>query len=176
MSAEARGQAHSDGDYCRIAADVGLGRGVVIHAFVNLYGCLIGDETRIGTFVEIQKNARIGERCKISSHTFICEGVCLEDEVFVGHNVTFINDLDPRAVTAAGRLQGDDDWRMVPTLVERGAAIGSGAVIMGGVKIGAGALVGAGSVVLRDVPPAEVWAGNPARFIRKREADEGSLS
>jgi acetyltransferase-like isoleucine patch superfamily enzyme len=151
----------------RIAPDVTLGRDVALHGFVNLYGCRIGDETRIGTFVEVQKGAAIGARCKVSSHTFICEGVTIEDEVFVGHGVVFINDLDPRA-TADGRPQAERDWSVVPTRVCRGASIGSGAVILGGVTIGAGALVGAGAVVTRDVPPNVVVAGNPARFLRNR--------
>jgi acetyltransferase-like isoleucine patch superfamily enzyme len=138
-----------------------------LNAFVNLYGCRIGDDTRIGTFVEIQKNAVIGARCKIQSHTFICEGVTIEDEVFVGHGVMFINDLDPRA-TADGRLQTEADWRVVSTRVGRGASIGSGAVILAGVTIGAGALVGAGAVVTRDVEPGMVVAGVPARLLRPR--------
>jgi UDP-2-acetamido-3-amino-2,3-dideoxy-glucuronate N-acetyltransferase len=134
---------------------------------VNLYGCRIGDDTRIGSFVEIQKNAVIGARCKISSHTFVCEGVTIEDEVFVGHGVMFINDLDPRA-TADGKLQTDADWKVVPTRVCKGASIGSGAVIMGGITIGAGALVGAGAVVTHDVESGTVVAGCPARLLRKR--------
>jgi acetyltransferase-like isoleucine patch superfamily enzyme len=140
---------------------------VVIHhpELVNLYGCTIGDETKIGTFVEIQKNVVIGRRCKVSSHTFICEGVTVEDEVFVGHGVVFINDRHPRA-TAGGRLQSEADWRVVPTRVRRGASIGSGAVILCGVTIGAGALVGAGAVVTRDVPDGAVVAGVPARLQR----------
>jgi acetyltransferase-like isoleucine patch superfamily enzyme len=139
-----------------------------MHAFVNLYGCRIGDDTRIGTFVEIQKNAAIGARCKISSHTFICEGVTIEDEVFVGHGVIFINDPDPRA-TANGRPQSEADWQVVPTRVCRGASIGSGAVILAGVTIGEGALVGAGAVVTRDVPAGAVVVGNPARLLRMRQ-------
>lgn len=138
-----------------------------MHCFVNLYGCQIGDDTRIGAFVEIQKNTTIGARCKISSHSFICEGVAIEDEVFVGHGVVFINDPDPRAASN-GRPQTDADWRMVLTRVCRGASIGSGAVILGGVTIGAGALVGAGAVVTRDVSPGDVVVGNPARFLRPR--------
>jgi len=156
------------GEFVRIAPDVQLGRDVAIYAFVNLYGCRIGDETRIGTFVEVQKNAVIGARCKIQSHTFICEGVTIEDEVFVGHGVMFINDHDPRA-TRDGRLQGEADWQMRPTRVCRGASIGSGAVILGGVTIGAGALIGAGAVVTRDVEPGAVVAGVPARLLRRRE-------
>jgi len=150
----------------RIAPDVKLGRGVRIFAFTNLYGCEIGDDVRIGTFVEIQKGARIGNRCKISSHTFICEGVTLEDEVFIGHNVTFINDLLPRATNDDGGLQSEADWKCVPTVVKRGASIGSGATLLCGVTIGAGAVIGAGSVVTRDVPPRAVVAGNPARVLR----------
>jgi acetyltransferase-like isoleucine patch superfamily enzyme len=155
-------------NFIRIAPDVRLGRNVALHAFVNLYGCRIGDETRIGTFVEIQKNAVIGARCKIQSHTFICEGVTIEDEVFVGHGVMFINDPDPCA-TADGRLQTESDWRVIPTRVCRGASIGSGAVILCGVTIGAGALVGAGAVVTRDVEPGTVVAGVPARLSRWRK-------
>jgi UDP-2-acetamido-3-amino-2,3-dideoxy-glucuronate N-acetyltransferase len=154
-------------NYLRIAPDVQLGRNVGIYSFVNLYGCRIGDDTRIGSFVEIQKNAVIGARCKISSHTFVCEGVTIEDEVFVGHGVMFINDLDPRA-TADGKLQTDADWKVVPTRVCKGASIGSGAVIMGGITIGAGALVGAGAVVTHDVESGTVVAGCPARLLRKR--------
>src|SRR5215831_14924089 len=149
----------------RIAPDVRLGKNVAIHCFVNLYGCRVGDDSRVGAFVEIQKNATVGARCKISSHTFICEGVTIEDEVFVGHGVMFINDPDPRA-TAEGRPQTEADWRVVPTRVCRGASIGSGAVILCGVTIGEGALVGAGAVVTRDVGPREVVAGVPARVAR----------
>jgi acetyltransferase-like isoleucine patch superfamily enzyme len=156
-------------NFLRIAPDVRLGRNVVLNAFVNLYGCQIGDDSRIGTFVEIQKNATIGARCKIQSHTFICEGVTIEDEVFVGHGVMFINDLDPRA-TAEGRLQTEADWQVIPTRVCRRASIGSGAVILGGVTIGEGALVGAGAVVTRDVEPGTVVAGVPARLLRSRNA------
>src|SRR5205823_11150164 len=153
-----------------IARDVRLAEGVqVFHPeLVNLYGCTIGEGVRIGTFVEVQKNAVIGARCKIQSHTFICEGVAIEDEVFVGHGVLFINDPEPRA-TAAARLQTESDWRVIPTRVCRGASIGSGAVILAGVTIGAGALIGAGAVVTRDVEPGAVVVGNPARVLRKRE-------
>lgn len=147
----------------RIAPDVKLGRGVKIFAFTNLYGCELGDDVKVGTFVEIQKGVKIGHRCKISSHTFICEGVTIEDEVFVGHNVTFVNDLFPRATAASGQLQTEADWKCVPTVVKRGASIGSGATILCGVTIGQRALVGAGSVVTRDVPDDAVVAGNPAR-------------
>lgn len=153
-------------DGLRIAPDVKLGERVVLHGFVNLYGCEVGEDSRIGTFVEIQKNAKIGARCKISSHTFICEGVTLEDEVFVGHGVMFVNDRFPRAVNATGEPQGGDDWQCLPTRVETGASIGSGSTILGGLTIGHGAMVGAGSVVTRDVPPLTVVAGNPARFLR----------
>ena len=141
---------------------------MAIHCFVNLYGCSVGDDSRVGAFVEIQKNAVIGARCKISSHTFICEGVTIEDEVFVGHGVVFINDPDPRAA-AGGRPQSEADWRVVPTRVCKGASVGSGAVILSGVTIGPGALVGAGAVVTRDVPAGAVVVGNPARFLRNRE-------
>ncbi len=151
----------------RISADVKLGRDVRIHAFVNLYGCEIGDETSIGTFVEIQKGARIGSRCKISSHTFICEGVTIEPEVFVGHGVTFINDRYPHATTESGELQTDADWTCQQTLVKRGASIGSGSTLLGGITIGERALVGAGSVVTADVPPGATVIGNPARVLKK---------
>jgi acetyltransferase-like isoleucine patch superfamily enzyme len=154
-------------EFCRIAPDVKLGKNVKIHAFVNLYGCSIGDDTKIGTFVEIQKNAHIGRNCKISSHTFICEGVAVEDNVFVGHNVTFINDPYPKATGFDGSLQTEEDWTVVPTKVETGASLGSGSTILCGVTIGEGALIGAGSVVTKDIPPYEIWAGNPARFLRK---------
>jgi acetyltransferase-like isoleucine patch superfamily enzyme len=154
----------------RIAADVRLGRNVAIYCFVNLYGCEVGDESRIGSFVEIQKNASVGRRCKISSHTFVCEGVTIEDEVFVGHGVMFINDPDPRAANADGSLQTEADWKVVPTRVCRGASIGSGAVILAGVTIGPGALVGAGAVVTKDVAAGAVVAGCPARFLRMRSA------
>ena len=154
-----------------IAAGVKLGAGVVIYHpdLVNLYGCEIGDDSRIGTFVEIQKGARIGARCKISSHTFICGGVTIEDEVFVGHGVMFINDREPRA-TAGGKLQGDEDWTLIPTTVKKGASLGSGAVILCGVTIGEGALIGAGAVVTKDVPDQAVVSGVPARL--RRESSE----
>ena len=154
-------------EFCRIAPDVILGKDVKIHAFVNLYGCCIGDNTSIGVFVEIQKRAKVGKNCKISSHTFICEGVTIEDNVFVGHNVTFINDRFPKATTVEGGLQTEEDWAVVPIKVESGASIGSSVTILCGVTIGKGALVGAGSVVTKDIPPYEIWAGNPAKFLRK---------
>jgi acetyltransferase-like isoleucine patch superfamily enzyme len=153
-------------DFCRITSDVRLGKNVKIHAFVNLYGCSIGDNTQIGTFVEIQKNARIGKNCKISTHTFICEGVTIEDNVFVGHNVTFINDLYPRATTEDGELQTEQDWVCIPTLVKRGASIGSSATLLAGITIGEDSIIGAGSIVTKDVPPNTVVAGNPARLLR----------
>jgi len=153
------------GQFCVIAPDVKLGRDVSIYNFVNLYGCEIGDGSRIGSFVEIQKGARVGRNCKISSHTFICEGVTIEDEVFVGHNVTFINDKYPRATSVNGKLQTDADWRVVPTVVKRGASIGSGATLLCGVTIGEQAIVGAGAVVTADVSPGTTVAGNPARTI-----------
>jgi UDP-2-acetamido-3-amino-2,3-dideoxy-glucuronate N-acetyltransferase len=156
-------------EYCRIAPDVVLGKDVKIHAFVNLYGCSIGDDTRIGVFVEIQKNARIGKNCKISSHTFICEGVIIEDSVFIGHNVTFINDKYPRSTNNNGELQTEEDWKVEPTIVKKGASIGSGATILGNVTIGENAIVGAGSVVTKDVPPNTIVAGNPARIFRTIE-------
>jgi UDP-2-acetamido-3-amino-2,3-dideoxy-glucuronate N-acetyltransferase len=159
------------GQYCQIAPDVKLGREVDIYHFVNLYGCEIGDGTKIGSFVEVQKGARIGHHCKVSSHTFICEGVTVEDEVFIGHGVNFINDNYPRATTAAGTLQGDSDWQVAPTVVKRGASIGTGATILGGVQIGPRAIVGAGSVVTRDVPADTIVAGNPARIIRTLKAE-----
>jgi UDP-2-acetamido-3-amino-2,3-dideoxy-glucuronate N-acetyltransferase len=154
-------------DYRRIAPDVKLGRNVRIYAFVNLYGCEIGDETRIGTFVEIQKGAKIGDNCKISSHTFVCEGVTIESGVFVGHGVTFINDRYPRATNADGQPQTEADWNCQSTLVKRGASIGSGATLLGGITIGENAIVGAGSVVTKDVPPNTIVAGNPARILKK---------
>ena len=154
-----------------IAPDVKLGKDVKLAKFINLYGCEVGDETRIGAFVEIQKNASVGRRCKISSHTFICEGVTIEDHVFIGHGVVFINDSYPRATTATGELQTAHDWTVEKTLVKKGASIGSGATILSNVTIGERALVGAGSVVTRDVPPGATVAGNPARVLRS-SADE----
>jgi acetyltransferase-like isoleucine patch superfamily enzyme len=153
-------------EFARISTDVKLGRDVKIYAFVNLYGCEIGDETKVGTFVEIQKGAKIGNRVKISSHTFICEGVTIEDEVFIGHGVMFINDKYPRAATATGQLQTEADWECTPTFIKRGASVGSNATILCGVTVGEHAIVGAGSVVTRDVPPWGVVAGNPAHLIR----------
>ena len=150
----------------RIAPDVRIGRGSKVFAFVNLYGCEIGEDSKVGTFVEIQKGAKVGNRCKISSHTFICEGVTIEDEVFVGHNVTFINDLYPRATTAEGMLQTEADWECRPTVVQKGASIGSSATILCGVTIGEHSVVGAGSVVTKDVPPYAIVAGNPAKVLR----------
>lgn len=154
-------------DYARIAPDVKVGRDVQIYGFVNLYGCEIGDETRIGTFVEIQKGAKIGKRCKIQSHTFICEGVTIESEVFVGHGVIFINDRYPRATSIGGKLQTEADWVCQKTVVRRGASIGSGATVLGGVTIGESATVGAGSVVTKDVPSRCIVAGNPAKILKK---------
>jgi UDP-2-acetamido-3-amino-2,3-dideoxy-glucuronate N-acetyltransferase len=150
----------------RIAPDVQLGEGVRVYDFVNLYGCSIGDGTQIGAFVEIQRNAAVGQRCKISSHSFICEGVTIEDECFIGHHVVFVNDPYPAAVTDLGMLQGPADWSVVETRVCRRASLGSGAVVLSGITIGEGALVGAGSVVTKDVEPYSVVAGNPARVLR----------
>jgi len=153
-------------EFCCVAPDVKLGRGVRLARFINLYGCEIGDETKVGAFVEIQKNAKVGRRCKISSHSFICEGVTIEDSVFVGHGVIFINDIYPRATTAAGSLESEQDWKVEPTVVRRGASLGSGATILGRVTIGENAIVGAGSVVTKDVPSNSIVAGNPARILR----------
>jgi len=150
----------------KILDDVILGKNVKIYDFVNLYGCEIGDNTKIGTFVEIQKGVKIGRNCKISSHTFICEGVTIEDEVFIGHNVTFINDRYPRAINEAGKLQGSGDWTCIPTLVQEGASVGSSATILCGVTIGEGAMVGAGSVITKDIPAGSTVAGNPAKPLR----------
>lgn len=151
----------------RVSSDVVLGRNVKLFGFCNLYGCEIGDETKIGTFVEIQKGAKIGARCKISSHSFICEGVFIEDEVFIGHGVMFINDRCPRAINPDGCLQTDSDWECQRTLVKRGASIGSGATLLGGITIGENALVGAGSVVTKDVPSGSTVVGNPARLVKR---------
>jgi acetyltransferase-like isoleucine patch superfamily enzyme len=159
-----------------IAPDVKLGKDVKLSTFINLYGCEIGDETKIGAFVEIQKNATVGKRCKISSHTFICEGVRIDDHVFVGHGVTFINDSYPRATTASGDLQTEADWKVEPTIVHRGASIGSGATILCNVTIGEGAIVGAGSVVTHDVPPGTIVAGNPARVLRRVDVPTWELT
>jgi UDP-2-acetamido-3-amino-2,3-dideoxy-glucuronate N-acetyltransferase len=155
------------GQFCSIADDVVLGRDVAIYNFVNLYGCEIGDGTKVGSFVEIQKGARIGRNCKISSHTFICEGVHVEDDVFIGHGVNFINDKYPRATTEDGKLQTEADWKVLPTIVRRGASIGTGAVILGGIVISERAIVGAGAVVTKDVPARAIVAGNPARLLRE---------
>jgi acetyltransferase-like isoleucine patch superfamily enzyme len=162
-------------EYRAVATDVRLGDNVVLARFVNLYGCAIGDGTKIGAFVEIQKNATVGRRCKVSSHTFICEGVTIEDEVFIGHSVTFINDMYPRATTAGGELQTEADWTVDKTLVCRGASIGSGSTILANVVIGEYATVGAGSVVTRDVPPGAIVAGNPARVLRSAVAAQGAV-
>jgi UDP-2-acetamido-3-amino-2,3-dideoxy-glucuronate N-acetyltransferase len=156
-------------EICRISPDVKLGKDVKIFAFANLYGCSIGDNTKVGTFVEVQKNASIGRNCKISSHTFICEGVTIEDEVFIGHNVTFINDIYPRSTAEGGGLQTEADWKVVPTFVRKGASVGSSATILAGVTVGEGAIVGAGAVVTKDVPPWTIVAGNPARVLRRIE-------
>jgi acetyltransferase-like isoleucine patch superfamily enzyme len=160
-------------EYVCIAPDVKLGKDVKLAKFINLYGCEVGDETKIGAFVEIQKNARVGRRCKISSHTFICEGVTIEDHVFVGHGVVFINDSYPRATTASGDLQSADDWKVEYTVVKEGASIGSGATVLSNVTIGARAIVGAGSVVTRDVPAGAIVAGNPAIVLRSIDTPRG---
>jgi acetyltransferase-like isoleucine patch superfamily enzyme len=174
FNSQARGVGAPVTEYVSIAADVRLGKGVRLSNFVNLYGCEVGDETRIGAFVEIQKNARVGRRCKVSSHTFICEGVVIEDNVFVGHGVTFINDTYPRSTTADGVLQSEKDWRVERTLVKRGASIGSGSTILSQVTIGENAIVGAGSVVTRDVPPNVIVAGNPAKVLRSIAPEAGT--
>jgi acetyltransferase-like isoleucine patch superfamily enzyme len=149
-----------------IAPDVKLGENVKLAQFINLYGCAVGNNSKIGAFVEIQKNATVGNNCKISSHTFICEGVTIEDDVFIGHGVTFINDIYPRATASGGGLQTEKDWEVAPTLIRRGASIGSGATILANVTVGENAMVGAGSVVTRDVPANAIVAGNPARMLR----------
>jgi acetyltransferase-like isoleucine patch superfamily enzyme len=161
-----------DDSYLCIAPDVKLGRNVRLSKFINLYGCEIGDETKIGAFVEVQKNAKIGRRCKISSHSFVCEGVMIEDNVFVGHGVTFINDSYPRATSTAGALQTEADWKVERTVVKKGASIGSGATILSKVTIGENAIVGAGSTVTKDVPENAIVAGNPARILRYLADDE----
>ena len=161
----------SSSPFQKIAPDVKFGRNVRIHGFVNLYGCEIGDDVKIGTFVEIQKGARIGNRCKISSHTFICEGVTLEDEVFVGHNVTFINDRYPQATNKNGALQTEADWKCIGTRVKRGASIGSSATLLCGITVGENAVIGAGSVVTKDVPSGTVVAGNPARPLKNKSPE-----
>ncbi len=161
-------------EHSRIASDVDLGPNVQLHGFVNLYGCEIGAETKIGTFVEIQKGVRIGERCKISSHTFICEGVTVEAEVFIGHGVCFTNDRYPRATGVEGALLAEGEWTCLPTVVKRGASIGSGVTVLGGITIGEQAMVGAGSVVVEDVAPNTTVAGNPAKVIERQKGAANS--
>lgn len=163
-------------DYVRIAPNVKLGRDVKIYAFVNLYGCEIGDDSKIGTFVEIQKGSKIGARVKVSSHTFICEGVTIEDDVFIGHGVMFINDKYPRSATGSGQLQTENDWVCIPTLIKRGASIGSNATILCGVTIGENAIIGAGSVVTHDVAPNTIVAGNPSHLLRIIESTETKVT
>jgi acetyltransferase-like isoleucine patch superfamily enzyme len=162
-------------DYRCISADVKLGQNVKLGQFINLYGCEIGDDTKIGAFVEIQKNAKVGMRCKVSSHSFVCEGVTIEDNVFIGHNVAFINDPYPRATAAGGTLQTEEDWKVEPTLIKKGASIGSGATILCNVTVGENAIVGAGSVVTKSVPDNTVVAGNPARVLRSVRETVGSV-
>ena len=159
----------------RIAPDVVMGEDVKVYGFVNLYGCRIGDRTKVGNFVEIQKNASIGADCKISSHTFICEGVVVGDGVFIGHNVTFINDRFPRATNSDGSLQTEEDWIVEPTYIEDGASIGSSVTLLCGVTVGRGSIVGAGSVVTKSIPAGEIWAGNPARYFRKVNRYAGTV-
>jgi acetyltransferase-like isoleucine patch superfamily enzyme len=162
-------------EFVCIAPDVKLGQGVKLSKFINLYGCEIGDETKIGAFVEVQKKASIGRRCKISSHTFICEGVTIEDNVFIGHGVVFINDSYPRATTASGNLQTEADWYVERTVIRKGASIGSGATILANIVVGENAIVGAGSVVTKNVPANAIVAGNPARFLRNVEEEIGMV-
>ena len=161
-------------DYLSISGDVKLGENVKLSKFINLYGCTIGDNTKIGAFVEVQKNAAVGRNCKISSHTFICEGVTIEDDVFIGHGVTFVNDSYPRATAPEGKLQTEADWSVEPTLVQKGASIGSGSTILAKVTIGENAIIGAGSVVTKDVPPGTIVAGNPAKVLRELQGVRGS--
>jgi len=168
VSHPSRDAKYDQENFVRIASDVELGEGVRILSFVNLYGCRIGDQSQIGAFVEVQRGAIIGARCKISSHTFICEGVTIEDECFIGHGVIFINDRDPHAVNLDGSLKSGDDWHCEPIVVRRRASVGSGAIILGGVTIGEGALIGAGAVVTSDVQPHSIVAGVPARLVRPR--------
>jgi acetyltransferase-like isoleucine patch superfamily enzyme len=163
-------------EFLSIAPDVKLGKGVKLSKFINLYGCEIGDATKIGAFVEVQKNAKIGQRCKISSHTFICEGVTIEDNVFIGHSVTFINDSYPRATNPDGGLQTEADWKVETTLVKKGASIGSGSTILSKVTVGENAIVGAGSVVTRDVPANVIVAGNPAKLLRKLDQQKTEVA
>jgi acetyltransferase-like isoleucine patch superfamily enzyme len=160
-------------DYLSISGDVKLGENVKLSKFINLYGCTIGDNTKIGAFVEVQKNAAVGRNCKISSHTFICEGVTIEDDVFIGHGVTFVNDSYPRATAPEGKLQTEADWSVEPTLVQKGASIGSGSTILAKVTIGENAIIGAGSVVTKDVPPGTIVAGNPAKVLRELQGVGG---
>lgn len=163
-------------EFCSIAPDVKLGSGVKLSKFINMYGCEIGDETKVGAFVEIQKNAKIGRRCKVSSHTFICEGVTIEDNVFIGHGVTFVNDSYPRATASDGSLQTEKDWKVEPTLVKKGASIGSGSTVLSKLVIGENAIVGAGSVVTKDVPANAIVAGNPAKVRRYINSEESVIS
>jgi acetyltransferase-like isoleucine patch superfamily enzyme len=160
--------------YLCMTPDVKLGENVKLSKFINLYGCQIGDNTKIGAFVEIQKNATVGKNCKISSHTFVCEGVTIEDEVFIGHGVTFVNDMYPRAATAAGEIQTESDWKVQATLIKKGASIGSGATILADVTVGENSMVGAGSVVTKSVPANAIVAGNPARVLRVMPANNPS--
>ena len=163
-------------EFLSVAGDVKLGNNVKLSRFINLYGCEIGDETKIGAFVEIQKNARVGKRCKISSHTFVCEGVTIEDNVFIGHGVMFINDSYPRATTPEGELQTEKDWRVETTLISKGASIGSGATILSNITVGEHAIVGAGSVVTKDVAAHSIVAGNPAKPIRSMKSEESGTA